>query len=254
MELRDNAFVVTGAASGLGAATARMIVAEGGKVVLADLAGDGNALAAQYGDDAIFIRTDVCDSASAQSAIDTCVARFGAIRGLVNCAGIAPAEKVVGRTGPHSLEMFCRTVAINLTGTFNMVRLAAHAMAAQDPTPDGERGVIVNTASVAAFEGQVGQAAYAASKGGVASMTLPLARELARHAIRVVAIAPGLFDTAMLAGMSDELRESLGKMTVFPTRLGRPEEFAAMVRAIFANPMLNGSTIRLDGAMRMQAV
>lgn len=178
---------------------------------------------------------------------------FGSLHGLVNCAGVAPAEKIIGRDGPHDLESFVRTVSINLVGTFNMTRLAALALQVQQPDEEGERGVIVNTASIAAFDGQVGQAAYAASKGGIASMTLPVARELARHGIRVVSIAPGIFETPMMAGMPQEVQEALGKSVPFPQRLGRPAEFAALVRHILENRMLNGEVIRLDGALRMSA-
>ena len=252
MQIEHRVFLVTGAASGLGAATARMIVAGGGRVALADVNEDsGAALAAEFGTAACFARTDVADEASARAAIDMALTRFGSLHGLVNCAGVAPAEKVLGKNGPHGLESFARVVSINLTGSFNMIRLAADAMSRQPPDADGERGVIVNTASAAAFDGQIGQAAYAGSKAGVAGMTLPIARELARFGIRVVTIAPGIFETPMLQAMPQEMQESLGRTVPFPPRLGRPAEFAALVRHIAENTYLNGEVIRLDGAIRM---
>jgi NAD(P)-dependent dehydrogenase (short-subunit alcohol dehydrogenase family) len=228
-----------------------MVVEGGGSVVLADVDRDrGERVAAELGERARFVATDVTDEASVREAV-AAAAEGGGLRAAVNCAGIAPAERVLGRQGPHSLERFATVVRVNLIGTFNVTRLAAEAMAGNDPGPDGERGVIVNTASVAAFDGQIGQAAYSASKAGVAGMTLPIARELARVGIRVMAIAPGIFDTPMLAAMPDPVRESLGAQVPFPSRLGRPDEYAALVRHIFENPMLNGETIRLDGAIRM---
>jgi NAD(P)-dependent dehydrogenase (short-subunit alcohol dehydrogenase family) len=252
MWIRDRVFVVTGAASGLGAAVARMFVAEGGSVVAFDLnRAEGEALAGELGARARFLVADVTSEADAKAAVDLAKETFGHLHGLVNCAGIAPAERVVGREGPHRLGSFARVVNINLVGTFNMIRVAAAAMTLEDPGEDGERGVIVNTASVAAFEGQIGQAAYAASKGGVVAMTLPIARELARYGIRVVTIAPGVFETPMMAGFSAEVQESLGKSVPFPQRVGRPAEYAALVKHICENRMLNGETIRLDGAMRM---
>lgn len=252
MLIHGKTFVVTGGGSGLGAAVARMLAGEGANVVIADVNAEaGESLAGALGAGAAFIRTDVTQEADGKAAVDLALERFGHLHGLVNCAGVAPGEKVLGRDGPHRLDSFARTVAINLIGTFNMTRLAAAAIAKQEPGADGERGVIVNTASVAAFDGQVGQAAYAASKGGVAAMTLPIARELARSGIRVVAIAPGIFETPMMAGMPQEVRESLGKSVPFPPRLGRPVEFAALVRHIFENVMLNGEVVRLDGALRM---
>lgn len=252
MKIENSVFVVTGGGSGLGAATARMLVEGGGRVVLADVNREaGDAMAAELGKAAVFVATDVTDEASAKAAIDTAVSRFGGLNGLVSCAGVAPAEKVVGRDGPHRLESFARTVGINLIGTFNMLRLAADAMAKNAPGPGGERGVIVNTASIAAFDGQIGQAAYAASKGGVAALTLPAARELARHGIRVLCIAPGIFGTPMMAGLPQEVQDSLGGTVPFPPRLGDPAEFAALVRHIAENHYLNGETIRLDGALRM---
>jgi NAD(P)-dependent dehydrogenase (short-subunit alcohol dehydrogenase family) len=251
MEISGKAFIVTGAASGLGEATARMIVKRGGYAVLADINPAGDALAKELGAAACFVVTDVTQEADGIRAVETAKARFGVLHGLVNCAGIAPSERIAGRNGPHSLEIFTRTVTINLIGTFNMLRLAANAMISNEPLADGERGVIVNTASIAAFEGQVGQIAYAASTAGVAGMTLPAARELSRFGIRVVTIAPGLFMTPMMAGFSPAVQESLAQTVLFPPRLGKPEEFAELVASICAQTMLNGETIRLDGALRM---
>ena len=251
MKFEGNVFVVTGGASGLGGATAAMIVAQGGKVILADVNADaGNAHAASLGDAAKFLKCDVTQEADGKAVIDAALAA-GQLRGLVNCAGIAIGQKTVGRDGPHPLDAFQRVIMINLVGTFNMIRLAATAMARQDALPNGERGVIVNTASVAAYDGQVGQAAYSASKGGVVGMTLPIARDLSRDGIRVMTIAPGIFETPMLMTMSQEVRDSLGKQVPFPSRLGKPEEYANLVRSIMENEMLNGETIRLDGAIRM---
>ena len=252
MEIAGKVFLVTGAGSGLGAATARTLAAAGAKVVLADVNREAGAgLAAELGAGACFVATDVADEASAVNAVNTANSVFGGLHGLVNCAGVAPAEKVVGRDGAHKLETFARTININLVGTFNMIRLAAEAMMKGEPDAGGERGVIVNTASVAAFEGQLGQAAYAASKGGIVAMTLPVARELARSGIRCVTIAPGIMETPMLLGMAPEVQESLGRMVPFPSRMGRPAEFAALVRHIAENSYLNGEVIRLDGAIRM---
>jgi len=252
VDLRGSAFLVSGGASGLGAATARMVAGAGGRVVIADLKTDeGSALAREIGAHARFVRCDVTDEASGAAAVHAAVEAFGGLQGLVNCAGIVHAERIVGKEGPHTLAGFQRAVAINLVGTFNLIRLAAQAMAAGEPNAEGERGVIVNTASVAAFDGQIGQAAYAASKAAVVGMTLPIARELARLGIRVMTIAPGIFETPMMAGLAPEVQASLGKMVPFPPRLGRPGEFAQLVRAIVENPMLNGETIRLDGAIRM---
>jgi len=251
MKFQGNVFVVTGGASGLGGATAAMIVAQGGKVILADVNADaGNAHAASLGGAAKFLKCDVTQEADGKAVIDAALAA-GQLRGLVNCAGIAIGQKTVGRDGPHPLDAFQRVIMINLVGTFNMIRLAATAMARQDALPNGERGVIVNTASVAAYDGQVGQAAYSASKGGVVGMTLPIARDLSRDGIRVMTIAPGIFETPMLMTMSQEVRDSLGKQVPFPSRLGKPEEYANLVRSIMENEMLNGETIRLDGAIRM---
>ena len=254
MLLRGASFTVTGGGSGLGAATARMLVEAGARVTIADLNVEaGQEIIREFGSDAHFVKADVTDGEEGAAVIAAALEAFGNLRGLINCAGVAPAEKVIGRDGPHRLESFARTVSINLIGTFNMIRLAASAIQNAEPDAEGERGVIVNTASVAAFDGQIGQAAYAASKGGVAAMTLPIARELARHGIRVVSIAPGIFETPMMAGMPTEVREALGKSVPFPPRLGRPAEFAGLVRHILENSMLNGEVIRLDGAVRMGA-
>ena len=254
MKIENSVFVVTGGGSGLGAATARMLVEDGGKVVLADVNRDaGEQVAAGLGANAVFVETDVTDEASARAAIARAVDGFGGLHGLVNCAGVAPAEKVVGRDAPHRLESFSRTVAINLIGTFNMIRLAADVMTKAAPNEAGERGVIVSTASVAAYDGQIGQAGYAASKAGIVGLTLPVARELARTGIRVMTIAPGIMETPMLMGMPQEVQDSLGKMVPFPSRLGKPAEFAALVRHICENTYLNGEVIRLDGAIRMAA-
>jgi NAD(P)-dependent dehydrogenase (short-subunit alcohol dehydrogenase family) len=253
MDVQGSVFVITGGASGLGAASARTLVAQGARVLIADLnAVAGEALVAELGTSARFYSTNVADEMSAQGAIAAAIQSFGALHGLVSCAGIAPGEKVLGKNGPHPLDAFTRTISINLVGTFNMIRLASEAMSRNAPNAGGERGVIINTASVAAFDGQIGQAAYAASKGGVVAMTLPIARELARHGIRVMTIAPGIFETPMLLGLPPEVQESLGKMVPFPSRLGRPDEYASLVRHIVENAMLNGEVIRLDGAIRMQ--
>ncbi len=252
MEIRNNTFVVTGGASGLGAATAEMIVSEGGNAIIADLSKEaGQALASKLGKQTRFVECDVSREDHAKAAVEAATQQLGGLNGLVNCAGIAIGEKTVGRDGPHRLDSFSRVITINLIGTFNMIRLAANAMAKQEPNADGERGVIINTASVAAFDGQVGQAAYSASKGGVVGMTLPIARDLSRNGIRVLTIAPGIFETAMLKGMPADVQESLGKQVPFPSRLGRPTEYAQLVQAIFSNVMLNGEVIRLDGAIRM---
>ena len=252
MKVKHHVFVVTGGASGLGAAVANLLAGEGASVVIADLNQTaGEELARELGSTARFVLTDVTSESDGQAAVDLALSDFGHLHGLVNCAGVAPGEKIVGREGPHRLESFARAVNINLVGTFNMIRLAAAAIAKEDPGEDGERGVIVNTASIAAFDGQIGQAAYAASKGGVASLTLPVARELARFGIRVVTIAPGIFATPMMAGFSQEVQQSLGVSVPFPPRLGRPAEFADLVKHICENTMLNGETIRLDGALRM---
>ncbi|MBL3595278.1 SDR family NAD(P)-dependent oxidoreductase [Rhodovulum sulfidophilum] len=249
MQIENRVFLVTGAASGLGAAVAAMAVAAGGRVLLADINAEaGEAMAQELGEAARFVQTDVTSGEDGQAAVDAAVDAFGGLHVLVNCAGIAPGERLLGRNGPHGLDSFQRAIAINLGGSFNMMRLAAEAMAGNEGE---ERGVIVNTASVAAFDGQIGQIAYAASKGGIAAMTLPAARELARHAIRVMAIAPGIFATPMMAGLPQEVQDSLGATVPYPPRLGRPEEYARMVRSIVENQMLNGEVIRLDGALRM---
>jgi len=252
MQVRNHIFLITGGASGLGAATARLLVSEGASAVIADTnRAAGEALAVELGANSRFALTDVTSEHDAQAAVDLALGAFGHLHALVNCAGIAPSEKVVGREGPHRLDTFAKTVNINLVGTFNMIRLAATAIANEAPGPDGERGAIINSASIAAFEGQIGQVAYAASKGGVVALTLPIARELARFGIRVVTIAPGVFETPMVAGFSPEVQEALGKSVPFPARLGQPAEFAALVKHICENTMLNGETIRLDGALRM---
>jgi NAD(P)-dependent dehydrogenase (short-subunit alcohol dehydrogenase family) len=254
MQIEDHGFIVTGSSSGLGSATARRLIMAGARVLLADLdAAAGEALATELGTRARFSRCDVTDASSVAQAVSNFRNAFGALHGLVNCAGVAPSEKVLGREGPHRLEAFEQTVKVNLIGTFNMVRLAAAAMAESEPDADGQRGVIINTASVAAFEGQIGQAAYAASKGGVVAMTLPIARELARHGIRVVAIAPGIMETPMIKAMATEVQESLARMVPFPPRLGQPDEFARLVAHIIDNTYLNAEVIRLDGAIRMAA-
>jgi NAD(P)-dependent dehydrogenase (short-subunit alcohol dehydrogenase family) len=253
MQIRDHVFLVTGGGSGLGAATATMLADHGGKVILADVSDSGEGVAKQLGANAKFVKTDVTDEASMQAAVDAAVATFGALHGLVNCAGVAPGERVVGRNGPHGLASFERAVKVNLIGTFNAIRLAAAKMSVQPAEASGERGVIVNTSSVASMDGQIGQAAYAASKAGVNGMTLPIARELAKFGIRVMTVAPGIFDTPMLQGMSEEVRTSLGQQVPFPPRLGKPEEYAALVRHIIENEVLNGEVIRLDGAIRMTA-
>ena len=254
MQIKDKVFLVTGAGSGLGATTAKALAEAGAKVVLADLNREaGEKLVAELGANTRFVETDVASESSAQNAVATAVSTFGGLHGLVNCAGVAPAEKVVGRDGPHKLESFTRVININLIGSFNMIRLAAAEMMKGEPDAGGERGVIVSTASVAAFEGQLGQAAYAASKGGIVALTLPVARELAKSGIRVLTIAPGIMETPMLLGMPPEVQESLGKMVPFPSRMGKPAEFAALVKHIAENSYLNGEVIRLDGAIRMGA-
>jgi NAD(P)-dependent dehydrogenase (short-subunit alcohol dehydrogenase family) len=251
MQINGNVFVVSGGASGLGAASARMLAENGATVIIADVQDEaGAALAAELG--AQFVHCDVCDERDG-AAVMAAAQKRGTLRGLINCAGIAPAAKTVGKDGAHPLALFRKTVDINLVGTFNMARLAAQAMAQGAAADQGERGVIVNTASVAAYDGQMGQAAYAASKAAIVGMTLPMARDLARSGIRVMSIAPGVFETPMLLGMPAEVRQALGEMVPFPPRLGRPAEYAQLVRTIIENIMLNGETIRLDGAIRMQA-
>ncbi|AGT11236.1 3-hydroxyacyl-CoA dehydrogenase [Paracoccus aminophilus] len=254
MQIKDRVFLITGAGSGLGFAVARMAVEAGGRVLLVDLnRAAGEAAARSLGPLARFQSADVTSEAEGEAAVTAALEAFGQIDVLVNCAGVAPGEKIVGRDGPHRLDSFARAISVNLIGTFNMLRLAATAMTANPVGPSGERGVIVNTASIAAFDGQIGQAAYAASKGGVAALTLPAARELARHGIRVVTIAPGIFETPMMAGLPAEVQAALGASVPFPSRLGDPAEYAALVRHILENQMLNGEVIRLDGALRMAA-
>jgi NAD(P)-dependent dehydrogenase (short-subunit alcohol dehydrogenase family) len=252
MRIANSTTVVTGGASGLGRATAEVLHGGGGRVVVLDLArSPGAEVARSLGDRALFAPADVTSAEELSAALDAAVARFGAIHALVNCAGIGPAEKTFGKRGPADLATFTRVIHVNLIGTFNAIRLAAARMAANAPNDQGERGVVVNTASVAAFDGQIGQAAYSASKGGIVGMTLPIARDLAELGIRVCTIAPGLFDTPLLAGLPESARESLGKQVPFPPRLGRPAEYAALCAHIIENVMLNGETIRLDGAIRM---
>jgi len=252
MQIQDNVFIITGGASGLGAATARMIAARGGKVVIADVqAAAGEKLADELKEQGRFVLCDVTSEEDGLAVINA-ASKLGTLRGLINCAGVAPAIKTVGKEGPHPLAAFQHTININLVGTFNMCRLAADAMSRAEPTSQGERGVIINTASVAAFDGQMGQAAYASSKAAVVGLTLPMARDLARNAIRVMSIAPGIFETPMLSGMPQEVQDALGSSVPFPSRLGKPEEYAQLVKAIIENMMLNGESIRLDGAIRMQ--
>jgi 3-hydroxyacyl-CoA dehydrogenase/3-hydroxy-2-methylbutyryl-CoA dehydrogenase len=253
MRVAESTAVVTGGASGLGRATAERLVAGGGRVALVDRrASAGAEVARQLGPNALFAAADVTSADEVAAALDQTRERFGGVHVLVNCAGIGLAQRTVGKQGPARLDDFVRVVQVNLIGTFNCIRLAATAMAANAPTADGERGVIINTASVAAFDGQIGQAAYAASKGGIVGLTLPVARDLAELGIRVVTIAPGLFDTPLLASLPEPVRASLAKQVPFPSRLGRPAEYAALALQIIENAMLNGETIRLDGAIRMQ--
>jgi NAD(P)-dependent dehydrogenase (short-subunit alcohol dehydrogenase family) len=254
VRIENSVFLVTGGSSGLGLATARELVGQGGKVMLVDINAEaGAARAEELGANARFVKADITRDEDARAAVAAAVDAFGGLHGLVNCAGVAPAEKVLGRNGAHGLDSFARTISINLVGSFNMLRLAAEAMAQGQPNEEGERGVIINTASVAAFDGQIGQAAYSASKSGVVGMTLPIARELARSGIRVMCIAPGIFETPMMAGMPQEVQDSLAANVPFPPRLGRPAEYASLVRHIVENAMLNGEVIRLDGAIRMAA-
>ena len=252
MDIKGSTFLITGGSSGLGAATARRFAAAGANVVIADVNAEaGQSLATELGAGALFALTDVTSQDSVQNALALLDENFTALHGLINCAGIAIAARVLGRRGPHDLDAFARVVAVNLTGTFNVIRLAAEYMAKSQENEAGERGVIVNTASVAAFEGQIGQAAYSASKGGIAAMTLPIAREFAQLGIRVATIAPGIFDTPMLAGLPEKARHSLAQQVPFPSRLGKPEEYAALAQHIVENEMINGEVIRLDGAIRM---
>lgn len=256
MLLNSSTALVTGGASGLGEATTRLLVTNGANVVIVDLNEErGQALANELGPSTRFIRANVTDEADVQAAVNLAVETFGGLHINVNCAGVAEARKTVGKVdgvyGAHSLAVFQKVVSINLIGTFNVIRLAALAMEHNEPNVEGERGVIINTASVAAYDGQIGQAAYSASKGGIVGMTLPIARDLARSGIRVMTIAPGLFETPLLAGLPEEARLSLGQQVPFPSRLGRPSEYAQLVKSIVENPMLNGEVIRLDGAIRM---
>jgi NAD(P)-dependent dehydrogenase (short-subunit alcohol dehydrogenase family) len=252
MQIKGSTFIVTGGASGLGGGTARMLAGNGANVLVADLQADkGEALAKELGKSARFVKCDVTSEADGQGVVDTALKSFGGLQGLVNCAGIAIGEKTIGKEGPHSLASFTKTININLIGTFNMIRLAAAAMAKQPPQESGERGVIICTASVAAFDGQIGQVAYSASKGGIVGMTLPIARDLARDGIRVLTIAPGIFETPMLHGLPKEIQDSLGKQVPFPSRLGRADEYAALAKAMIEIQMLNGEVVRLDGAIRM---
>jgi NAD(P)-dependent dehydrogenase (short-subunit alcohol dehydrogenase family) len=249
MDIAGKVFIVTGGASGLGEGTARMLAAQGGKVVIADMQTEkGEAIAQELG--GAFLKCDVSQEADAQAVVAK-AASMGKLMGLVNCAGIAPAEKTVGKTGAHSLAVFSKVIQVNLVGSFNMIRLAAEAMSKNEPEATGERGAIINTASVAAYDGQIGQAAYSASKGGVVGMTLPIARDLARSGIRVMTIAPGIFGTPMMFGMPKEVQDSLAAAVPFPSRLGTPEDYAKLARHIFENDMLNGEVIRLDGAIRL---
>ncbi|TAN54782.1 MAG: 3-hydroxyacyl-CoA dehydrogenase [Betaproteobacteria bacterium] len=250
MQIKNSVFLVTGGASGLGAATARMAAQDGARVVIADMQAEAGAkLAAEIG--GRFVKCDVSSESEGQAAVALALKEFGGLHVLVNCAGIATAERTLGKEAPHSLASFNRIISVNLIGTFNMIRLAAQAMARAVPNASGERGVIVNTASVAAFDGQIGQAAYSASKGGIVGMTLPIARDLSRSGIRVCTIAPGIFETPMLAALPKEAQDSLGKQVPFPSRLGRPAEYAQLVKSIVEIEMLNAETIRLDGAIRM---
>ncbi|QCI13618.1 SDR family NAD(P)-dependent oxidoreductase [Pseudomonas putida] len=254
MHIVNKHFIVSGAASGLGAATAQMLVEAGAKVMLVDLNAQAvEAKARELGDNARFAVADISNEQAAQAAVDAALSAFGSLHGLVNCAGIVGAEKILGKHGPHGLASFAKVINVNLVGSFNLLRLAAAAMAEGSADEAGERGVIINTASIAAYDGQIGQAAYAASKGAIASLTLPAARELARFGIRVMTIAPGIFETPMMAGMTEEVRDSLAAGVPFPPRLGRPQEYAALARHIIENSMLNGEVIRLDGALRMAA-
>ena len=249
MDIAGKVFIVTGGASGLGEGTARMIVANGGQVVIADMqAEEGAAVAQELG--GAFVKCDVSNEADGQAVVAQALS-MGKLMGLVNCAGIAPAEKTVGKAGPHALASYTKTIMVNLVGSFNMIRLAADAMCKNTPEATGERGVLISTASVAAYDGQIGQAAYAASKGGVVGMTLPIARDLSRNGIRNMTIAPGIFGTPMLMGMPQEVQDALAAMVPFPSRLGTPQDYAKLVKHILENDMLNGEVIRLDGAIRL---
>jgi NAD(P)-dependent dehydrogenase (short-subunit alcohol dehydrogenase family) len=254
MTITNKTFLITGGASGLGLATAQMLVDNGGNAVLLDINATAGAQAEQQlGANARFVQTDVTSEDSVQNAIALAQSTFGGLHGAINCAGVGPAERVIGKNGPHSLANFTKTVTVNLIGTFNVIRLVSAVLQTNEPDESGERGVLISTASVAAFDGQIGQAGYSASKGGIVAMTLPIARELARFGIRVMAIAPGIFETPMMAGMPNEVKASLGQQVPFPPRLGQPREYAALAKHILENQMLNGEVIRLDGAIRMTA-
>jgi NAD(P)-dependent dehydrogenase (short-subunit alcohol dehydrogenase family) len=250
MRLSKSSFLIAGGSSGLGAACVRLFSQAGAEILIADINSEaGRRLAGECG--VRFVRTDVTDESSVEHAVNSAVESFGKLNGAVICAGICPPERVLSAKGPQPLTNFSRVINVNLMGTFNVIRLAAAAIAQGEPDSEGERGVIVSTASIAAYDGQIGQASYAASKGGVAAMTLPIARELARYGIRIVSIAPGIFDTPMMAGLPEQARQTLSEQIPFPRRLGRPEEYAFMVRHVIENVMLNGAVIRLDGALRM---
>lgn len=252
MRIQDSIALVTGGASGLGEATVRNIIKNGGKAAILDLSEEkGTALAAELGENAVFFKTNVTSEEDVQRAIDSTIVQFGSINTVVNCAGIAVAEKTVGRSRAHSFDNFKKVIEINLMGTFNVIRLAAAQMVNNRPNEEGERGVIINTASVAAFDGQIGQAAYSASKGGVVGMTLPIARDLAKSGIRVMTIAPGIIETPLFGSLSEQAKAALESQVPFPSRLGRPSEYAQLAQSIIENVMLNGETIRLDGAIRM---
>ena len=252
MQIEGKVALVTGGASGLGAACVKMFIEAGGRALFIDLSDSlGEALAAEFGDSVRFVRADVTSPSEVQSAVDAALENFGALHVTINCAGIGGSKRIIGKEGAVDLDWFTKIVQVNLIGTFNVTRLAAAAMAKNEPDEGGERGVVVNTTSIAAFEGQIGQTAYSASKGGIVGMTLPLARDLARHAIRVATIAPGIFDTPLLGQLPEKIRKSLGEAVPNPARLGRPDEFAGLARHIIENSMLNGEVIRLDGALRM---
>ena len=252
MKINNKTIFITGGGSGLGAACARRLTAHGTRAVIVDLNADaGAALAAELGDKAVFVQADVSDEKSVETAVSTTLSTFGSLNAVINCAGIAIGARVLSRSGPHRLDYFSKVIEVNLIGSFNVIRLTSAVMAENKPQGSGERGVIINTASVAAFDGQIGQAAYSASKGGVVAMTLPIARELARFGIRVMTIAPGIFETPMMSGLPEDVRISLAAQVPFPSRLGQPDEYAALAQHILENEMLNGEVIRLDGAIRM---
>ena len=252
MDIKNKTFIVTGGASGLGLGTAQMIIQNGGNAVLLDINSETGEKS-NVGENTLFIKTDVTSEEQVRNAIELAIETFGGLHGIINCAGVGPAMRVVGKNGVHALDFFTKVININLVGTFNVIRLATNIMQDNEPNEGGERGIIINTASVAAYDGQIGQAAYAASKGGIVAMTLPIARELARMGIRVMTIAPGIFETPLLASLPQDAQDSLGKQVPFPPRLGRPSEYANLVKHIIENQMLNGEVIRLDGAIRMGA-